>query len=307
VRTPLQLLTFSLFLWTGSLLLGTGSVRAGEFTFEYQKIIDVREPVTLRLNLVRGKVNITSSEDDRVIIEAVKRVRAASQEEAEEVADHIEIKVEASAGDLTINTNYLRMLSRSPTFWQKVLGAGSDSYGMVDYTITVPVRSSLYIKSMASDIELSSIEGEIQIENTVGTTRGEFLFGPVTVRQPQGAIDLQWVEGDIRVKSSSSTVTVKQVHGAVDISTATGDVNIQTELTSPRGYFVETTSGTITFSIPEAASGLLQIETQEGDIQTEVPVVIKSVSHRRVVGEFGHGGPTITLTSSSGDVFVALY
>jgi DUF4097 and DUF4098 domain-containing protein YvlB len=307
VRTPLQLLTFSLFLWTGSLLLGTGSVRAGEFTFEYQNIIDVREPVTLRLNLVRGKVNITSSEDDRVIIEAVKRVRAASQEEAEEVADHIEIKVEASAGDLTINTNYLRMLSRSPTFWQKVLGAGSDSYGMVDYTITVPVRSSLYIKSMASDIELSSIEGEIQIENTVGTTRGEFLFGPVTVRQPQGAIDLQWVEGDIRVKSSSSTVTVKQVHGAVDISTATGDVNIQTELTSPRGYFVETTSGTITFSIPEAASGLLQIETQEGDIQTEVPVVIKSVSHRRVVGEFGHGGPTITLTSSSGDVFVALY
>jgi len=297
----------ALLIWACSLWLGTAGVRADEFTFEYQKIMDVQEPISLQLNLVRGKVHITSSENSRVIIEAVKRVRAANEEEAEEVADHIEIKVETSAGDVTINTNYLRMLSRSPTFWQKVLGAGSDSYGMVDYTITVPVRSSINIKSMASDIDLSSIEGKIEIENTVGATRGEFLFGPVTVRQPQGAIDLQWVEGDIRVKSSSASVTVKQVHGAIDVTTATGDVNIQTELTSPRDYFVETTSGAITFSIPEAASGLLQIETQEGDIQTEVPVIIKSVSHRRVVAEFGQGGPTITLTSSSGDVNVALY
>jgi DUF4097 and DUF4098 domain-containing protein YvlB len=84
-------------------------------------------------------------------------------------------------------------------------------------------------------------------------------------------------------------------------------VHIQTELTGPRDYFVETISGAITFSIPETASGQLELETQEGDIQTEMPIVIKSVSHRRLVGEFGQGGPTITLTTSSGDVTVARY
>ena len=280
---------------------------AAEYTFSYQKIIDIEQPVVLHLSLVRGTVYISGSEDDRLIIEAVKRVRATDEDEAEEVADHIEIKVEVLPEKIDINTNYLRMLSRSPSFWQKVLGAGSDSYGSVDYRISLPLKNSVQIRSMAADIELSSIEGEIQVDNTAGKTRGEFLFGPVTVRQPQGEIDLRWVEGDIRIKSSSATITIQQSRGAIDLITLSGEVKIQTELDSPRDYFVETNSGSITFIIPEASSGVLNIETLSGDVQTEMPVAVKSISRNRLVGEFGRGGPTIRLSSSSGDVTVALY
>jgi DUF4097 and DUF4098 domain-containing protein YvlB len=280
---------------------------AAEFTYEYQRIVEVEEPLQVNLNLVRGKVSISGSDDGRVVIEAVKKVRASNEFEAEEVADHIEIKVDASAGKLDITTNYLKILSRSPSFWQKVLGAGSDSYGSVDYRITLPVQSSVEIVGMAADIELSSIEGEIEVTNTVGVTRGEFLFGPVTVQQPQGEIELRWIEGDIRVKSSLSAITIQQVRGAIDLTTSSGDVNIQTELDSPRDYFVETTSGAITFSLPKDASGRLSIGTESGEIQTEVPIAIKSVLHHRIKGEFGQGGPSITLSSSSGDVTVALY
>jgi len=299
--------TTVLFCVCGLFLLASKRTYAAEFTYEYQKTFQVESPVVLNLNLVRGNVYISGSEEGRLVIEATKRVRATNELEAQEVADHIEIKVDVSSEGVKINTNYLKMLNRNPSFWQKVLGAGSDSYGSVDYTITLPSNSSIEINSMAADIELSSIEGEIHIENTSGSTRGEFLFGPITVRQPQGVIDLEWIEGDIRIKSSSSKITIKQVRGAIDLSTYSGNVTIQTELASPRDYFVETTSGAITFSIPEVASGLLNIETQEGEIQTEVPVTIKSVSHHRIIGEFGGGGPTITLSSSSGNVTVAQY
>ena len=291
----------------GLLWLAVTGVWAAEYTYSYQKIIDIEQPVVLHLSLVRGSVYISGSEDDRLIIEAVKRIRATDENEAEEVADHIEIKVEVSPEKIDINTNYLRMLSRSPSFWQKVLGAGSDSYGSVDYRISLPLKSSVQIRSMAADIELSSIEGEIQVDNTAGKTRGEFLFGPVTVRQPQGEIDLRWVEGDIRIKSSSARITIQQSRGAIDLITLSGEVKIQTELDSPRDYLVETNSGSITFIIPEASSGVLNIETQSGDVQTEMPVAVKSVSRNRLVGEFGRGGPTIRLSSSSGDVTVALY
>jgi len=292
----------------GALLWLVGSsALAEEYTFSYQKIIDTEQPVVLHLGLVRGSVYISGHDDDRLIIEAVKRVRATDEDEAEEVADHIEIKVVVLTEKVNITTNYLRMFSRKPSFWQKVIGAGSDSYGSVDYNISLPFKSSVQISSMAADIELSSIEGEIQIDNTVGRTHGEFLFGPVTVRQPQGEIDLRWVEGDIRIKSSSGRVIIEQSRGAIDLSTLTGNVKIQTELDSPRDYFVETTSGSITFLIPETSSGVLNIETQSGDIQTEMPVTIKSISRNRLEGEFGRGGPKITLSSSSGDVIVALY
>ncbi len=160
---------------------------------------------------------------------------------------------------------------------------------------------------MAADIELSSIEGEVEIDNTSGKTQGEFLFGPVTIRQPQGEINLRWVEGNINIKSSSAAIAIEQSRGAIDLMTLTSDVKIRTELDSPRDYFVETGSGSITFLIPEASSGVLTVETQSGEVRSEMPVTVKSVSRNRLVGEFGRGGPTISLSSISGDVTVALY
>ncbi len=288
-------------------LSSVGGVEAAEFTFDYQKIVEISDPITLELNVSRGSVSVTGGEDEKLIIEATKRVRATTRDEAEEVADHIEIKVAKVGDKVFVKTNYLKILSRNPSFWQKFLGAGGDSYGSVEYTIALPLGCSVRIKSVEADILLSNIEGEVQVENTVGTTHGEFIFGPITVRQPQGEISLKWIEGDIRIKSSSGKVSVQQTRGAVDVTTLTGEVKIQTELDSPQDCFIETTSGSITFLIPETSSGVLNIETLSGEIQTEMPVTIKSVSRHRLVGEFGRGGPTITLSSSSGDVTVALY
>ncbi len=281
--------------------------RAAEFTFSYQKTLPVEPGVTVRLDLVRGSVVVTGTSDEQMVIEALKRVRATNREEAEEVADHIEIRVDASGREVSIGTNYLRMLSRSPSFWEKVLGSGSDAYGSVDYVISVPPQCSLAIRASAADIELSSIEGAVTVDNTAGVTRGEFLFGPVTVRQPQGTIDLRWVEGDIRVRSASGRITIDQSHGAVDLSTLSSEVKIQTELDSRRDFYVETQTGPITLLVPESSSGVLNIDTESGDIRSEMPIVIRSASRRGLIGEFGRGGPTVRLSSSSGTVTVGLY
>ena len=128
----------------GLLWLAVNGAWAAEYTFSYQKIIDIGQPVVLHLSLVRGSAYISGSEDDRLIIEAVKRVRVTDEDEA---------------------------------------------------------------------------------------------------------------EGDIRIKSSSATITIQQSRGAIDLITLSGKVKIQTELDSPRDYFVETNSGSITFIIPEASSG----------------------------------------------------
>ncbi|MCK4574357.1 MAG: DUF4097 family beta strand repeat protein [candidate division Zixibacteria bacterium] len=287
------------------LLLATGAAHGGEYGFEYQKIVKVGEPVQLELRLEKGSVTVVGSEDDRIIIEAVKTVRASNQEEAEEVADHIEIKVKSGDHKVEIETNFLRMISRNRSFWSKFLGTGdSESYGSVNYRISVPTQTSVSIVSLDAHIDLSSIEGDVRIENTSGSTRAEYLFGSIDLRQSVGDIELLWIEGDIRVKSKSSKIMVRQVRGAMDLSTFAGSVNIQTELESPKDFFVETTSGSITFSIPSYASGELNIETDTGEIKTEIPVAIKSLSRRRLVGEIGQGGPRVTLSSTTGDVDV---
>ncbi len=299
--------TISALLIVLVLLTAGREVAADEFSFDYQKIIDLKQQVTLDMRLVRGTVRIDGGEDHRIIINAVKRVRASNYNEAQEVADHIEIKVGESGERVEIQTNYLRMINRGRSFWQKLLGSGSDSYGQVEYTITVPIQTTVKISSLSSEIYVSSIEGGLDIENETGTAKAEYIFGPVTVSQPHGDVDLQWIEGDIRVKATTGTIVVNQIVGALDIATHTGEVHIRTELDSPRDFFVETTSGEITFAIPPAASGELDVETASGGIKTDIPIIIKSVTRTQLVGAFGDGGPRIKLTTSSGDVTVAQF
>jgi len=297
------------FVILGVLVIGgvTSSAWAEEYTFQYQKIIEIRDPIDLKLTLATGRVIVTSVADDRLIIEAVKRVRAVDYDEAEEVADHIEIHVDIQGSSIEVNTNYLKLGTRKKSFWGKLFGNSSDSYGDVDYRISLPYARSLTIQAMQAGIELTNIEADINIDNAAGSTRGEFLTGTVVVRQPTGDIDLQWVEGDIRVNSNSGHVTIGQLAGALDLTTSTGSINVTSELDSPKDFFIETTTGEIVLTVPETSSGMLVIDTESGDISSEMPLAIKSTARHRLVGEFGAGGPTVSLSSSSGDVTVAQF
>lgn len=301
-------LRFGLPLAAAIVLCLTVQVRGTEYTFDYQKIVKVEEPIVLNLYTVKGNVTVMGGSDGQVVVEAVKKVRGTNQDEAEEVAAHIEIKVKSGKHKVEVETHYMKMINRSRSFWSKLLGGGgSDSYGAVDFNIAVPTRTSVSIMCLDGEVVISSVEGQVTVDNSAGSTRGEYIFGPVTLVQPTGDIDLHWIEGDIKIKSTSSKISIIQVRGAIDLSTSAGVVNVQTELDSPNEYFVETTSGSITFSVPISSSGMLNIETEGGEIRTEVPVTIQSVSRKRLVGQFGNGGPTISLSSSTGDVDIVLY
>lgn len=287
------------------LLISAIPLFAAEYSFEYQKIVDITEPLSIKLNMFQGKVTVTGNQSDKVIIEAVKIIRASNRDEAEEVADHIEIKVSPDNNQINIETNYLKMINRSSSFWNKLFGtSGSEAYGRVDYVISVPPRTSLDITGMEADIDVSSVEGNVSVQNSSGQFHGEYIYGKVTVSQPVGVINLDWIEGDIRVKSNSSRIRIKQLKGAIDLVSYSGEVHIETDLNSPHDYFVETTSGSVIFSVPNSAAGKLKIETETGKIATEVPVVVQSVSRKKIVGTFGDGGPTINITSTTGDVDV---
>lgn len=307
-------------------MLAAPPVFAKEFGFDYQKVVSTGPEAEVTLNYVSGNLTVVGGDYDKVIIEAHKRVSAASMDEAQESADHIEIKVDQRGERVDIVTNYLRVRNRSQSFWKKVLGAGGeDSFGEVDWIIQVPQHCKMTvvningkieishliggveIRSSSSEVALTSIEGAVRVENTSGSVTGELLFGPIDIRQAGGRIDLKFLEGDVRIKSSTADISISQDNGSLDLTTASGNVDIQTNLDSSRDYFVTTESGHIRLMIPETSSGDLRIKCQTGDIKTDIPIAIKSMSHKQVEGTFGFGGAKINLTSVSGDVTVAQF
>lgn len=286
-------------------MVTAGSSIADEYSFEYQRIIEIDKPVTLTMDVMRSNVTVVGGEDTRLIIEATKRIRGTSYAEAEDVAAHVEIKVDKSSKDVKVSTNYLRILDRKDSFWRRLLGASDESYGSVDFRVTLPLGCSIAITGIDANINLSSIEGSVSVDNTSGTLKGSFLFGAVTVQQPTGKILLDGVEGDVRIKSNSATIDVQQYRGALDVETLSGDVTVRTELASMKEFLVETTTGQIALYVPESSSGSFDIETSSGEITARIPLEIRKVSRGRLEGDFGDGGAKITLQSFSGDVFIA--
>lgn len=307
-------------------LLTAQSGLAKEFTFDYHREIEVAEGATLDLTYLEGDLVVTGNDFGKIVIDGRKRVNAVSMDEAETVQSYIEIKVRQSGDKVEVATNYLQMRNRSRSFWQKLFGGGGeDAFGAVDWTISIPdncniivtntagkidishTRGAVSVRSSASDMSLVSIEGDVAVENSVGHTDGELIFGNVDVRQPQGEIDLKWIEGDIKLKSSSADIKLLQESGSIDLTTSTGRVDIKTNLDSSNDFLVRTESGSISLMIPESSSGKLDIRSESGEIQSEIPITIRSMTRQQVVGEFGIGGVTVSLSSISGDVTVAQF
>lgn len=324
------------------LTLAAGAT-AEQFTFQYQKMLETTGQVKLSLVNRLGHVDISTHDSDLIVIDAVKKVKAGSKKEASEVADRIEIRVEEGKNSIAVSTNYLNLKDRSASFWKNLVGGSNEAFGAVEYTIKIPatcdlvidngyggvtitgvngeiqtqsgeggviidqVNGKVSVRSSAGDVRLGSVEGPVDLAVTDGSTYGELLFGPVTVRQPSGTVDLQWVQGDIRIKSTSAAIKIRQENGSLDLSNNTGSIEVQTNLDSEQDYFVETQSGDIELSVPQSASGTLDIRSQAGSIRTDVPVTITAMSKQQLKGAFGSGGVKISLVSTSGDVTVAQF
>lgn len=309
-----------------SVLISAQAGLAEEYSFDFHRVFETTGEVTLDLTYLEGDLIITGNNYDELVVDGKKRVNAVNLEEAELIQDHIEIKAKQSGDKVEVSTNYLRVRDRGRSFWDKVLGrGGSSSFGKVDWTISVPdncniivtnttgkieisqQRGSVSIQSSASDIILTSLEGNVSVENGSGKTTGDLIFGDVEIRQPQGEIDLKWIEGNVRLKSSSADIKLLQEAGSIDLTTSTGKVDIRTNLDSSRDFVVRTETGSINLVIPESSSGMLDIRSESGEIRSEIPIAIKSMSHQKVVGEFGFGGVKVSLSSISGDVTVAQF
>jgi hypothetical protein len=307
----------------GLLVTNTG---AKEYRIPFERRVDTAGITTFDLTWINGDCRIIPADGDQIVISAVKRIDALSAEDGQDLADHIQTPIERQKNSLLVSTKYLRTLESLPSFWQKMLGKNSDAaFGIVDWTIAVPsglklkltssrgtitleqLRNDISINTSASDITLASIEGEVTIDNGSGRVQGNLLIGPISIRQMLGSIALDFVEGDIKIKSSAAAISISQELGALDLMTTTGNIDIRTTLESRRDYMVTTESGNIRLSVPQEASGRLKLNSRTGEIKTDMPVAITSMSSTRLDGVFGDGGVRIVLSSMSGDVTVAQF
>ena len=308
-----------------ALFMFSSPAQAKTYTYAYQRIIELNSASVLDIRAISGSIEIVGGSDDQIVVDLVKRLHAPSLIEADQLAQDIEFTVSRIEDTLRISALHTHEVGFDNSVFEKVLGLDEDDPPATDLRIQVPVncpiiitsrlgpisvrdlQANVQITTIESPVTLANLDGDIAIKNAAGLIQGEFLFGNLDIRHGDGDIELAWVEGDVTIRAASGHIAIKQAKGTVQLATRSGDVTIQTELDSPKDYVVETVTGTIKLAVPQWAVGKLDIQTESGNIRSDIPLAVESASRDRLVGQMGSGGPNVKLTSSSGDVRIAMY
>jgi DUF4097 and DUF4098 domain-containing protein YvlB len=252
------------------LFLAVSCIVAGEeYREDFSKTLPLKAGQRFSLENVNGSVALTTWTEDKVEITAVK-----SSRRSEEELDKVEIRVEESAGGVSVKAIWPKFPRRA----------------RVSVAFEVRAPEGVVLDGVGTVNGGVEVSGRFERAD-VGTTNGT-----VTVEGGSGELEASTTNGDIRIR---------RFEGRVEAETTNGSIRLE-DLTLKGGLSAGTTNGSITLAITNA-EGLdadLRAHTTNGSITVDFPVTLKNMtkSRRRIEARIGQGGPLIELGTTNGSI-----
>ncbi len=192
----------------------------------------------------------------------------------------------------------------------------------IDYEITLPARSTvkattgsgalqvshigtlLTARTGSGDIHLNEVGGAPNVGTGSGSIRVEGIRGAASLETGAGDIELsQQAAGDIKAQSGSGSIRLRGVNGAVRVGTGSGDIEVDGNPSAE--WRLNTSSGSIRLAVNPAAHFTVNASTDSGSVHVAQAINLEdSLDRQHIVGTVNGGGPTLRLTTSSGDITI---
>jgi hypothetical protein len=173
----------------------------------------------------------------------------------------------------------------------------------IDYDITTPRGTQLEANSGSGDLRITDTGGPLKAGTGSGSIQASGATGIVDLGTGSGDIraDLHAAD-DVKAHTGSGSIHLQGVDGSLYAHTGSGDVEVGGEPTS--GWKVETGSGSVTLNTG-AAHFTLDASTGSGSVHSDPPLTTHgSLDRHHVQGDINGGGPTVRVSTGSGDVKV---
>jgi DUF4097 and DUF4098 domain-containing protein YvlB len=294
-----------------------------EVTERFSKTVRVGRTGALDVSNVAGNITVTGGSGDDIRLEAVKRARSRSGEDAQQLLDELRIDVIETGTRVEVRTQYPR---------------NRRNYSAsVDYTITMPSGGSATLRSVSGDVRVTNVKGELRAESVSGDMVTSGASRLSLVKTVSGDIDVTdaAADGEITVSTVSGDLTARGLKArAVDLSSVSGDV-ILTGVTTERAtvktvsggveysgpltrngrYEMTAHSGTIRLAVSETSGFELEATTFNGDVRSDFPLTLRYGAddqgdgrrtrlNRSIRGSFGDASAIVNLKSFSGDIVI---
>ena len=172
----------------------------------------------------------------------------------------------------------------------------------IDYEITLPRGSAIEAGTGSGDIELQDVGARFKGSSGSGSVRARNVHGPANLETGSGDIELQeGAPGDVRAQTGSGNIRLNGVSGGLKAGTGSGDIEVNGNPTTD--WKVDTGSGSVRLTLGSSARFNLSASTGSGTIRTQQPIAMQGeINRHHVSGTVNGGGPTLRISTGSGDV-----
>jgi DUF4097 and DUF4098 domain-containing protein YvlB len=242
-------------------------------------------------------------------------------------ADELELDFQQNGNDVTVRGDFpkssLWSWGRSPK---------------IEFTITVPRRYDVELKTSGGSISVEDLEGEVRAKTSGGSLRFGNVTGSVHGRTSGGSISLSGsigdadvetsggsikiggVDGEVRAHTSGGSISIDRARGTVDAHTSGGSIKVDevmgaidasTSGGSVVAYISEqpgadcrltTSGGGVTVYLADGIGVELDAQSSGGQVRSDFEVSGGRETKTSLSGAIHGGGPELYLRSSGGGV-----
>src|SRR6266704_3625881 len=189
---------------------------------DFQKTVTLGAGQSVSVEHKFGEVKLHGEAGREVKISATIRVQASSREEAESLAQKIQIDVQQSSEGVRIKTIY-------PEEEKRWFHLSKSSSWSVSYDIGMPSDAPLTVRNSFGGVDATGIHAATDIENSHGSLIVRDL-GAARLNNSFGSIELNGAGGNVSVNDNNGSVQVSDVKGTLEVRNRFGSIttrNIQ--------------------------------------------------------------------------------
>jgi len=168
------------------------------------------------------------------------------------------------------------------------------------------VGGDMTVGATSGNVNIENVRGKLDITGTSGDFDVSQVQKDITVEVTSGDFILQGCSGDVVFRSASGDARMSEVGGSVDASSSSGDIQVLIAPVGERNFAFSSSSGDIDISyVPAKDYGFhLDVSTNSGSIEGDMPIKVSRVDRRRLTGVVGTGASKLQVDTASGDVTI---
>jgi DUF4097 and DUF4098 domain-containing protein YvlB len=170
---------------------------------------------TLDVATESGSVTIIGADTNECSVTAKIVGHAPTEEEARELAEQVEIRLDSSDATLKIRAEHPHLTNNRSI--------------AVSYEITVPRRLNVLCLSDYGSLSVTNLQGAVKGKTSSGAIKAEQIDGPLDLDTSYGSIECRSIAGPTTLlRSSSGSLTATDLKGEAKLVTSYGAITCDT-------------------------------------------------------------------------------